>query len=77
MNGIEIIIPVKNESQNVKVLAERIDNAMNRAKLPYGMIFVDDGSTDDTIRQIEALTTRYPIKLHRRLGRPGKAFCIL
>jgi len=77
MNGIEIIIPVKNESQNVKVLAERIDNAMNRAKLPYGMIFVDDGSTDDTIRQIEALKTRYPIKLHRRLGRPGKAFCIL
>lgn len=43
---LSVVVPVCNEAENVEPLAREIHAAL--AARPYEMIFVDDGSTDDT-----------------------------
>jgi len=50
---LSIVIPVYNEGANVRPLAEEIERALD-TRLRYELIFVDDGSNDDTPDAIEA-----------------------
>lgn len=77
MRQLEIIIPAKNEAENVAELAKRIHAAMKNSGIDYGMIFVDDRSTDDTAKIVKELSKKYPVTLHKKLGKPGKAYAIL
>ena len=43
-----IVIPVYNESQNLNFLYQRIKNTMLSLSEDYEVIFIDDGSTDDS-----------------------------
>jgi glycosyltransferase involved in cell wall biosynthesis len=52
---ISIIVPVYNEAQNVDELHERITAVIDR---PAELIFVDDGSTDDTLARLQAIAER-------------------
>ncbi len=49
---ISIIIPVFNEAANVLPLAQEVAAAMERQPGSYELVFVDDGSTDDTCKRI-------------------------
>ncbi|MFB3892936.1 MAG: glycosyltransferase family 2 protein [Phycisphaerae bacterium] len=66
---ISIVVPVHNESANIRPLAEAV--AMALGPTPYELIFVDD-SEDDTFAQIEALAAVDPrvrgLGLSRRFG---------
>lgn len=53
---VSIVVPVFNEGGNVAVLAAAVSDAMGQT--PYELIFVDDGSRDDTFEQIESLIRR-------------------
>ena len=53
---VSIVVPVYNESANLIPLAEAIDEALH--DLPYELILVDDGSTDDTLAGTEELAAR-------------------
>jgi dolichol-phosphate mannosyltransferase len=44
---VSVVVPVCNEAENVEPLAREIDAAL--AGRDYEMIFIDDGSTDDTV----------------------------
>jgi dolichol-phosphate mannosyltransferase len=50
---LSVVVPVCNEAQNVEPLAREIAAAL--AGRPYEMIFVDDGSTDDTLAMLLGL----------------------
>jgi glycosyltransferase involved in cell wall biosynthesis len=50
---ISIIIPVYNEEESLPLLNQAITDAMGG--LPYEVIYVDDGSTDESIRVLEAM----------------------
>lgn len=52
---VSIIIPVLNEEKNVELIAAEIDAY---CKLPYEIIFVDDGSTDNTFLNIQLLSSK-------------------
>ena len=56
-----IVIPVYNEEENLKPLAEGIVNTMNSFKKPYEVILVDDGSTDCSKEVLKELCDQYPI----------------
>ena len=45
--AVTIVIPAKNEAENVRPLINEIRAAMDGA-FDYELIYVDDGSTDDT-----------------------------
>ena len=48
-----VVVPVCNEAENVEPLAREIDAALNSRS--YEMIFVDDGSTDETAAILKKL----------------------
>jgi Glycosyltransferases involved in cell wall biogenesis len=51
MPELSVIIPVYNESENITPLIEEIRKAL--AGIDYEVIFVDDCSSDDTVKRVE------------------------
>jgi glycosyltransferase involved in cell wall biosynthesis len=59
MKKISIIIPVFNEAESIPILAQKIELAMLQIKkYTYELIFIDDGSIDDTSKIISKLTKK-------------------
>jgi len=70
---ISIIIPVYNEEDNIIALYKKIIDDLSPLDRTYEIIFVDDGSTDNTykkLKEIEAdITTIKIIKFRRNFGK--------
>jgi polyisoprenyl-phosphate glycosyltransferase len=49
---ISVIVPVHNESQNISPLCDALIPVLNRISSLWELIFVDDGSQDDTLARI-------------------------
>jgi glycosyltransferase involved in cell wall biosynthesis len=47
--ALSVVIPVYNEAENIRPLVERLESALRAAPGPIEMLFVDDGSTDQTL----------------------------
>lgn len=56
---LSVVVPVHNEAENVGPLLEEIDQALGEV-CEYESVFVDDGSTDDTLRKLIALQAQNP-----------------
>ena len=54
--NISIIIPLLNEQDSLKELANSIDHILNAYSLSYEIILIDDGSNDGSWKIIEELT---------------------
>lgn len=50
---LSIIVPCKNRNENILELHNKISDALDKIK--YEIIYVDDGSTDDTLKQLKEL----------------------
>ncbi len=57
---VSVIIPAFNEAGNVERLFERIGEGLAATGLTGEVVFVDDGSSDDTWQKVEAEQARYP-----------------
>ena len=55
---LSVVVPVCNEAENVEPLVREIHAAL--AAREYEMIFVDDGSTDDTAAILRRLKAELP-----------------
>ncbi|MBA3723664.1 MAG: glycosyltransferase [Candidatus Levybacteria bacterium] len=77
MKNISIIVPVWNEEKNIRPLVEQINYALIGSVQKYEIVFVDDRSTDRTVAIIKELSKTYPIKLHTKKGKQGKAYSLL
>jgi len=51
---VSVIIPLFNEGENVEPLCAALTPALDGLNRPYEVIFVDDGSTDDTLDRLTA-----------------------
>jgi phenylacetate-CoA ligase len=58
---LTILVPCFNEAGNVKALFERISKSLY--ELNFEVIFVDDGSTDETAKEVNLLSVDYPGKV--------------
>lgn len=69
---ISIVIPALNESESLPELAQRIASALE-GKEDYELIFVDDGSTDDSWRVMGTLSDDNPrvraVRLRKNFGK--------
>jgi glycosyltransferase involved in cell wall biosynthesis len=69
---ISVVVPVYNEEENLPVLIPKIGKVFEGIGLSYEMIFVDDGSSDGSLRVLKEATSRYPllriIKLKQNRG---------
>lgn len=74
---MSIIVPVWNEEGNIANLIKRISEVMRKAKIKYEIIFVDDASTDKTVKEIKKNKGRKPIKILPKKGKQGKSYSII
>jgi len=74
---LDIIIPVYNEADTVISLSEHIKKALKVSKIKYQLYFVDDQSSDKTIKVLKTLQSKHPITILSKKGKQGKAYSIL
>jgi glycosyltransferase involved in cell wall biosynthesis len=71
-NKVSIIIPVYNESANIRLVYEELMTVFSRLPYAYEIIFIDDGSTDDSLEFIKEISISNPkvyfIELSRNFG---------
>ena len=71
--NISIIIPLLNEQESLPELTSWISKVMQENNFSYEVIFIDDGSTDDSWKVIEQLRSVNPnikgIKFQRNYGK--------
>jgi glycosyltransferase involved in cell wall biosynthesis len=52
---LSIVVPVLNESENIRALLQRLIPVLEQAAASFEIIFVDDGSSDDTLDVLRAV----------------------
>ncbi len=52
---IQVILPAHNESGNIKPIYQEITEALSSTPYTYNILFIDDGSTDNTLQVIKDL----------------------
>ncbi len=72
LRAVSIVIPVFNEAANLEALWRRLSAVMTGGERDYEVVFVDDGSSDDSLsllRQIAARDSRVRVvELARNFG---------
>ncbi len=58
--SLSVVVPVKNEQDNVEPLVREIAAALN-GRAGFEIIYVNDGSTDATQARLDALKTEFPM----------------
>mgnify|MGYP000754002590 CR=1 FL=1 len=70
--ALSVIVPLYNEQESVRPLYAAIVQAVDQLERPYEMVFVDDGSKDDTVAVAASLARRDPrlriVKFRRNYG---------
>ena len=76
---ISVIVPLYNEAESLPELHAWIKRVMDEHHFSYEILFVNDGSTDDSWKVIEELHTAHPevkgIKFRRNYGKSPALFC--
>jgi len=57
---IAVIIPCYNEEDNVKAVYDRLTEVLNYTNYQYDLIFIDDGSKDNTLNELLKLYEKDP-----------------
>ncbi len=60
MPDLSLIIPVYNEAQNLPLLYDSIKQVMEPIKQKWEVVFVDDGSTDESLDVLQAFVKKDP-----------------
>jgi dolichol-phosphate mannosyltransferase len=69
---VSIIIPAHNEAENIGPISKKLIETLEKLPYRYEILFIDDGSEDDTLAQLQKLNQHYPqihyIELSRNFG---------
>ncbi len=78
VDQLSIIIPSCNEQDNIQKTFQVIHNLLTQNKIPFEIIFVDDGSKDATYQRIQELSLHYRqvkgISFSRNFGKEAAIF---
>lgn len=73
MISFSVVVPTKNESKSINILYQEIKDVFDKSPKNYEIIFVDDGSIDNSYQILEALHKKDEnvkiIKLRANLGK--------
>lgn len=76
---ISVLVPLYNEAESLLVLHEWIVRVMNEMKFSYEIVFVNDGSTDDSWAVIKSLQAKdanvHGICFRRNYGKSAALHC--
>ena len=58
---VSVIVPVFNEDKNLRLLFEKIYSTLYKQVWDFEVIFINDGSTDDSASVLDSLEKDYPV----------------
>ena len=77
--NISVVIPLYNEEESLPELYEWIERVMNSNNFSFEVIFINDGSRDNSWKVIEELAQKSPhvkgIKFRRNYGKSPALYC--
>jgi glycosyltransferase involved in cell wall biosynthesis len=69
---ISVVIPLYNEEENVQELHSRLKNVLDKLDTDYELLFIDDGSSDNTLKLLQDIqlqdNTVVVLSLRRNFG---------
>ena len=78
MSLLSVVIPSYNEEQNIALTATRLSEVLETAAIPYELVFVDDGSKDQTYARIREQARCNPavrgVSFSRNFGKEAAIF---
>lgn len=60
MTSLSIVVPCHNEEASVESFLGRVVPILSALRMSHEIVFVDDGSTDDTVDVLLALQKKNP-----------------
>ncbi len=77
--SLSVVVPCFNEEHNLTELLLRLDDALKAAGHTYEVIAIDDNSSDNTLKILHYLATKYPVRVYTKNKQlqKGKAFSLL
>ena len=54
---LSLVIPLYNEEENIPILFEKIEEVLKSMSKSYELIFVDDGSRDNSFEVVKKIST--------------------
>ncbi len=72
---LSIVIPVRNEGPNITRLIAEIETAL--AGIPHEIVYVDDGSSDETPRMLRDAAATTPLTVRRHRASCGQSAAIV
>ncbi len=76
---ISVVVPVYNEYESLPELEQWVDRVMRENHFAYQLIFIDDGSNDDSWSVIEQLSDKNEsvsgIRFRRNYGKSAALYC--
>ena len=74
---LSIVIPVHNEEENIPKLYEKLRSILLRIEKTYEIIFIDDGSTDDSFEKIKTIKDSrvQVVRFQRNYGKAAALSC--
>jgi len=78
-HSISVVIPVYNSADSLQVLIQRIEPVLKSLTAQHELIFVNDGSKDNSWQRIQELCASHPwitgIDLMRNYGQHNALLC--
>jgi len=63
MTEYSVVIPMKNEEENILPLLKEVKDAMEPLNSPWEVICIDDGSDDKTLERLQLAAKDFPLKI--------------
>lgn len=77
MYKLSVVVPIYNEQDSIRELYEELKSALKFLKEDYEIIFVDDGSTDNTFERLKLLEKKDKnVKLYSFRKNLGKSYAL-
>lgn len=74
---VSVVIPTLNEEANIRELCERLARTLEPVTDNYELVFIDDNSSDNSVREIEIMQLILPVEIRSKIGQKGKSISIL
>ena len=77
MKNLTVIVPCYNYETYILSSIEKLINKLEKYKIDYEIIIINDGSSDNTKKKVESISNNQKINLIKNYKNKGKSFSII